>query len=85
MKAEKIYSNKMMFNEYSKIIRRDSGAFTSDEVAEAIRIRKKGINLDNVATLLQMGDNDIKILKGAVRMAENIAKTTNVVPNLCDL
>lgn len=85
MKAEKIYSNKMLFTEYSKIIARDKGAYTSDEVAEAIRIRKNGINLDNVATLLQMSDNDLKLLKGAIRMAEKIATTTNVVPNLYDI
>lgn len=85
MNPAKIYSNKMLFTEYSKIITRDNGAYTSDEVAEALRIRKKGINLDNVATLLQMSDNDLKTLNGAVRMAETIAETTNVVPNLCDL
>lgn len=85
MTAAKIYSNKMLFTEYSKIIARDNGAYTSDEIAEAIRIRKKGINLDNVATLLQMSENDLKLLKGAVKMAEEIAQTTNEVPNLCDL
>ena len=85
MKATMVYSNKFLFEEYSKIIRRDAGAYTSDEIAEAIRIRKKGINLDNVATLLQMSDTDIKLLKGAVHMAETIAETTNVVPNLYDL
>ena len=85
MKASKVYSNKFLFEEYSKIIKRDAGAYTSDEIVEASRIRKKGINLDNVATLIQMSDSDIKMLKGAVRMAEAIAETTNVVPNLCDL
>lgn len=85
MKASKVYSNKFLFEEYSKIIKRDAGAYTSDEIVEAARIRKKGINLDNVATLIQMSDSDIKMLKGAVRMAEAIAETTNVVPNLCDL
>lgn len=85
MKAVKIYSNKMLFAEYSKIITRDEDAYTSDEVAEAIRIRKKAINFDNVAALLKMSDNDLKLLKGAVIMAEEIAGATNVVPNLCDL
>lgn len=85
MKPSKVYSNKFLFEEYSKIIRRDAGAYTSDEIAVAIRIRKKGINLDNVASLLHMSDSDIKLLKGAVHMAEAIAETTNVVPNLCDL
>lgn len=85
MTASKVYSNKLLFTEYSKIITRDSGAYNSDEVAEAIRIRKKAINLNNIATLLKMSDNDLKLLKGAIHMAEDIAATTNVVPKLCDL
>ena len=85
MKASKVYSNKFLFEAYSKVIKRDAGAYTSDEIAEAARIRKKGINIDNVATLVQMSDNDLKMLKGAVHLAEDIAAATNVVPNLCDL
>lgn len=85
MKASKVYSNKFLFEAYSKVIKRDAGAYTSDEIAEAARIRKKGINIDNVATLVQMSDNDLKMLRGAVHLAEDIAGTTNVVPNLCDL
>lgn len=85
MKSIKVYSNKFLFNAYSNVINRAPGAYTSDEIAEAIRIRKKSINLDNVATLLQMSENDLKLLKGAVHMAEEIAATTNVVPNLCDI
>lgn len=85
MKATKIYSNKFLFEEYSKVIRRDDGAYTSDEIDEAVRIRKKGINLDNVATLLQMSENDLKLLKGAVHMAEEIAMQTDEVPPLYNL
>lgn len=85
MNPTKVYSNKFLFDAYSKVITRDERAFTSDEIAESIRIRKKGINLDNVAMLLRLSDNDLKMLKGAVHMAEITAKTTNVVPNLCDL
>ena len=85
MKASKVYSNKFLFEAYSKVIKRDARAYTSAEIAEAARIRKKGINIDNVATLVQMSDKDLKMLMGAVHMAEDIAATTNVVPNLCDL
>lgn len=85
MKAAKVYSNKFLFDAYSKIIRRDEGAYNSDEVSEVIRIRKKNIDIANVVKLLNMSDNDLKMLKGAVRMAEEIARVTNEVPNLCDL
>lgn len=85
MKAAKIYSNKFLFDIYAKIIRRDEGAYNSDEVAEAIRIRKKNIDIANVVKLINISDNDLKAIKCAVRMAEEIAKTTDEVPNLCDL
>ena len=85
MKAVKIYSNNFLFGIYTKIIRREKGAFTSDEVAEAIRIINKDINIDNIVTLINMSVNDLKKIKATVRFAEEVAKTTNDVPNLCDL
>lgn len=85
MKATKVYSNKFLFEEYSKVIRREDGAYTSDEIAEAIRIVNKGLNIANIVKLINLSDNDLKTLKGAVHMAEDIAQMTNEVPNLCDL
>lgn len=85
MKYTKIYSNRILFDAYSNLITRKPGAYTSDEFAEAIRIRKKKINIENVAQLVHMSDNDLKALKGAALMAEELAKTTNEVPRLCDL
>ena len=85
MKASKVYSNKFLFREYSKVINRDASAYTSDDIDEAIRIINRNINIANVVKLLNVSDKDLKMLKGTVRLAEEIAKTTNEVPNLCDL
>lgn len=85
MKYNKIYSNRLLFDAYSDIITHKPGAYTSDEIGEAIRIQKKEINIENVVRLVQMTNNDLKTLKGAVTMAEELAKTTNEVPRLCDL
>lgn len=85
MNYSKIYSNRTLFEGFSAVIKREAGACTSDEISEAIRIRRKEINIDNVVRLLQMTDNELKTLKRAVVMAEELSKTTNEVPRLCDL
>lgn len=85
MTLVKIYSNSFLFSIFEKIIRREEGAYTSDEIAEAIRIVNKDINLAHIAKLINMSVVDLKKIKATVRMAEEIAKTTNEVPKLCDL
>lgn len=85
MKATKIYSSKRLFEIFSHVIETSGEYLKSDEVLEALRIRKRGLNPESVYKLAGLDEAELKHILATVRLAEEVAKTTNVVPNLCDL
>lgn len=85
MTPTKVYSNKRLFDIFSAVVTGAEGHMTSAAVKEAIRIRKHGLNPESVCQLAGLDETMLKDVLGAVRIAEEVAKTTNVVPNLCDL
>lgn len=85
MTMAKVYSDKTLFEIFSSVVTRTEGHATSADVKEAIRIRKRGINVDTVAWILRLDDNTLKSVLDTVYLAEKVAEGTNVVPNLCDL
>lgn len=85
MTLSKVYSDKALFEIFSDVVTRAEGHITSADVKEAIRIRKRGINVDNVADLLSMNDTTLKGILDTVYLAEAVAKETTKVPRLCDL
>lgn len=85
MTAAKVYSNKALFEIFTGVVTRSEGHVTMEEVKEAIRIRKRLLNIDKIVALLMLGDDEMKDILGTIRLAEEVAKKTNVVPNLCDL
>ena len=85
MTLSKVYSDKALFEIFSDVVTRADGHITSEDVKEAIRIRKKGINVDNVADLLNMDDATLKGILDTVYLAEKVAEGTTEVPRLCDL
>lgn len=84
MKLNKIYSNRMLYNIFSDVITKRAEC-TSKDTAEALRIRRKGIDIDVIETLLCYTDKELKEVHETVRIAEEISKTTDEVPKLCDL
>lgn len=85
MTPSKVYSNKRLFEVFSAVVVGAEGHLTTSAVKEAIRIRKRGLNPDSVCKLAGLGEDDLNQILSTVRLAEEVAKTTNVVPNLCDL
>lgn len=85
MNAAKIYSDKSLFEIFSRVVESSGEYLKSDEVVEAIRIRNRGLNPDSVYNLAGLDAAELRDILGAVRFAEEVAKTTNVVPRLCDL
>lgn len=85
MTMSKIYSNKALFEVFSDIVTRADGRLTAPDVKEAIRIRKRGINVDSVKRLLSLEDATLKAILDTVYIAEEVAEKTVEVPKLCDL
>lgn len=85
MTPAKIYSNKSLFEIFSRVVETSGEYLKSAEVVEAIRMRKRGLNPDSVHNLAGLDEAELKDILGAVRQAEEVAKTTNVVPHLYDL
>lgn len=85
MTLAKVYADKELFAIFSGVVTRADGYITSEDVKEAIRIRKRGINVVNVAGLLNMDDATLKRVLGTVYLAEVVAEETTEVPRLCDL
>lgn len=81
----KIYANRALFEIFTSVVTRSEGHMTAADVKEAIRIRKRLLNIDNIVALLMLGDDELKDVLGTVRFAEEVAEKTNVVPNLYDL
>lgn len=85
MTIAKVYANKTLFEIFSNIVTRADGRLTPEDVKEAIRIRKRGINITNVEELLRMDDATLKGVLDTVYLAETVAEGTMNVPRLCDL
>lgn len=85
MKPVKVYSNRDLFEIFSSVVTRAEGHVTTEDVKEALRIRKRMLNVDNILALLIVPDDKLKDILGTVRLAEEVAKKTDVVPNLFDL
>lgn len=85
MKAAKIYSNKPLFEIFTRVVETSGEYLKSDEVLEAMRIRKRGLSPESVYKLAGLDEAELKDILGTVRLAEDVAKTTNVVPNLYEL
>lgn len=85
MTLAKVYANKELFEIFSGVVTRAEGHITSAEAKEAIRIRKKGINVRIVAGLLSLDDATLKSVLDTVYLAETVAEGTTEVPRLCDL
>lgn len=85
MTPAKVYANKVLFDIFTSVVTRAEGHITSADVKEAIRIRKRGINVRNVADLLNMDDATLKGVLDTVYLAEAVAKETTKVPKLYDI
>lgn len=85
MTLKKVYSNRELFAIFSSVVTRDEGHLTTSDVREAIRIRKRGINVANVVGLLNLDDASLKRVLDTVHLAEKVAETRAEVPRLCDL
>lgn len=85
MKAAKIYSDKSLFEIFSRVVETSGEYLNSAEVLEAVRIRRRELNADMVYKLAALDEAELKAILGTVRLAEEVAKSTNVVPRLCDL
>lgn len=85
MKAAKIYADKSLFEIFTRVVETSGDYLKADEVLEAIRIRKRGLNADMIYKLAALDKTELKAILGTVRLAEEVAKTTNVVPRLYDL
>lgn len=64
---------------------KDEWAYSSADVSEALRIRRHALNIDAIDYLVTLDEKELKDILATVRYAEEIAKTRDDVPNLCDL
>lgn len=84
MTMAKVYSNKALYEIFSRVVTKRA-KYSSAEVAEAIRIRRRGIDIDAVVHLLNMTDHDLKAVFETMKLAEKVGKKTDTVPLLCDI
>ena len=85
MTAAKIYANRDLYDIFADVVTKKAHSYKSGDVAEALRIRRKGLNIDAIVGLLALDETEIKDVLKTVKYGEEVAETTDEVPHLYDL
>lgn len=85
MTAAKIYGDKELYEVFQRVVNKEESSFKSEDVAEALRIRRRGLNIDAIVSLLVLDEGAIKKILDTVRYAEKVAEKWDVVPELYEL